>query len=99
MKSCAQCGGKFGLIRHRWQSRQFCSAKCRDKFPDRLTRGTNKVRRWFKATVLYWSRLVAPVIEIGAGSASSKARSIRPPTCPSRVSAASARASARSLRS
>jgi hypothetical protein len=27
MKGCAHCGGKFGLIRRRWHSRQFCSLR------------------------------------------------------------------------
>ena len=36
MKRCAQCGGKFGLIRHRWYSHQFCSLRCRGRFLNQL---------------------------------------------------------------
>jgi endogenous inhibitor of DNA gyrase (YacG/DUF329 family) len=43
MKRCAQCGGKFGLIRHRWHFRQFCSAKCREKFFHQRAKDTDKI--------------------------------------------------------
>jgi hypothetical protein len=46
MKRCAQCGGKFGLIRHRWYSRQFCSLRCRARFFNQLAKDRDKVRRW-----------------------------------------------------
>jgi endogenous inhibitor of DNA gyrase (YacG/DUF329 family) len=44
MKRCALCGGKFGLIRQRWHSRQFCSAKCREKFLNQVANDRDKVR-------------------------------------------------------
>jgi hypothetical protein len=46
MKRCAQCGGKFGLIRHRWYSRQFCSLRCRGRFLNQLAKDRDKVGRW-----------------------------------------------------
>jgi hypothetical protein len=46
MKRCAQCGGKFGLIRHRWYSRQFCSLRCRGRFLNQLAQDRDKLRRW-----------------------------------------------------
>ena len=46
MNRCAQCGGKFGLIRHRWYSRQICSLRCRGRFLNQLAKDRDKVRRW-----------------------------------------------------
>jgi hypothetical protein len=46
MKRCAQCGRKFGLIRHRWHGYQFCTKKCRDDFLDRLGRGNERLHKW-----------------------------------------------------
>jgi hypothetical protein len=46
MNRCAQCGGKFGLIRHRWYSRQFCSLRCRGRFLNQLAKDRDKVRHW-----------------------------------------------------
>jgi endogenous inhibitor of DNA gyrase (YacG/DUF329 family) len=43
MNRCAQCGGKFGLIRHRWYSRQFCSLRCRGRFLINWPKGTKFV--------------------------------------------------------
>jgi hypothetical protein len=30
MNKCDHCGGKFGLIRHRWWGQRFCSIRCYD---------------------------------------------------------------------
>jgi endogenous inhibitor of DNA gyrase (YacG/DUF329 family) len=43
MKRCALCGGKFGLIRHRWHSRQFCSVRCRETFLNQIAKDRDKV--------------------------------------------------------
>jgi hypothetical protein len=44
MRRCAQCGGgKFGLIRHRYQ---FCTKKCRENFLDKLARNNERLRKW-----------------------------------------------------
>jgi endogenous inhibitor of DNA gyrase (YacG/DUF329 family) len=47
MKGCAHCGGKFGLIRRRWHSRQFCSLRCRETFLNQIAKETDKVRLTF----------------------------------------------------
>ena len=31
-RGCAHCDGKFGLIRHRWYTQQFCCKRCREPF-------------------------------------------------------------------
>jgi hypothetical protein len=46
MKHCAQCGGKFGLIRRRWFGYQFCSSSCRDNFFDKLALDRERLRKW-----------------------------------------------------
>jgi hypothetical protein len=46
MKYCAQCGGKFGLIRQRWTSYQFCSMQCRTTFLETHSRGKELARIW-----------------------------------------------------
>jgi endogenous inhibitor of DNA gyrase (YacG/DUF329 family) len=46
MNRCAQCRGKFGLIRHRRYFRQFCSLRCRGRFVNHLAKDRDKVRRW-----------------------------------------------------
>ena len=33
MKRCSQCGGQFGLIRHRWFGVQYCKRRCYDIAP------------------------------------------------------------------
>jgi hypothetical protein len=45
-KRCAQCGGKFGLIRQRWHQTQFCSKRCREKFLDKAARDKDRLRKW-----------------------------------------------------
>jgi hypothetical protein len=43
---CAHCGGKFGLIRHRWFRNQFCSKRCQEKFLAKLVQDRDRVQRW-----------------------------------------------------
>jgi endogenous inhibitor of DNA gyrase (YacG/DUF329 family) len=43
---CAQCGGKFGLVRQHWHQRQFCSKRCREKFLTKVAEERDRVRRW-----------------------------------------------------
>jgi hypothetical protein len=38
---CAHCGGRFGLIRHRWYGHHFCRARCREAYLDKLANGSN----------------------------------------------------------
>ena len=32
MKRCVQCQGRFGLVRHKLASQQFCSKRCVDQY-------------------------------------------------------------------
>ena len=43
---CAHCGGRFGLIRDRWYGHQFCRAKCREAYLDKLALDRERVKRW-----------------------------------------------------
>ena len=44
---CHECGGRFGLIVHRWFGQRFCSSKCRSSHLNRLARDRDQVARWF----------------------------------------------------
>jgi hypothetical protein len=46
LKRCAQCGGKFGLVRQHWYQKQFCSKRCRDQFLARIGEQRDRMRRW-----------------------------------------------------
>jgi hypothetical protein len=50
MKRCTLCGGMFGLIRHRWHSRQFCSLRCRETFLNQIAKDRGKVRLTFSSS-------------------------------------------------
>jgi len=45
-KHCATCGGKFGLLRHRWFGYAFCKRKCKSDFLAKRQREIERVRRW-----------------------------------------------------
>ena len=45
-KRCAQCGGKFGLVRQRWHQSQFCCKRCRETFLDKVAREKDRLRKW-----------------------------------------------------
>jgi hypothetical protein len=46
MTRCAYCGGKFGLIRHRWYAQQFCRKKCRVSYLNKLAEDRQRLTRW-----------------------------------------------------
>lgn len=46
MTRCAYCGGKFGLIRHRWYAQQFCRKKCRVAYLNKLAEDRRRLMHW-----------------------------------------------------
>ena len=90
MNRCAQCGGKFGLIRHRWYSRQFCSLRCRgrllnqlakdrDSWLDFLKAGSATARRVMKVQSRHWldyDSVALVVLVVGMSAAALLALSI-----------------------
>jgi hypothetical protein len=51
-KRCYQCNGRFGLIRHTFALKQFCSKQCVDKYKTGTERKISRVKEW----VDYFSR-------------------------------------------
>jgi hypothetical protein len=33
---CSVCGGRFGLIRHRYFTKQFCTGRCKERYLQNL---------------------------------------------------------------
>jgi hypothetical protein len=47
MKSCAHCGStKFGLVRYRLGTLQFCKKVCKEAWQSRFRRYVRSQRRW-----------------------------------------------------
>jgi len=47
MKRCSVCGGKFGLTRHYYDLKSFCSAKCLANYKGRWERLRDHLRSLF----------------------------------------------------
>jgi hypothetical protein len=43
---CRQCGGKLGVIIHRYWSLRFCRRACKDTYLESLARDREQLRRW-----------------------------------------------------
>jgi hypothetical protein len=41
---CNHCGGRFGLVTHRWWSNKFCKRACKDAYLHEVALGRDK--RW-----------------------------------------------------
>jgi hypothetical protein len=54
--SCAHCGGRFGMVTHRWWGNKFCKRTCKDEYLRELALGRDKICRWFG--FLPWGRFV-----------------------------------------
>jgi hypothetical protein len=44
---CDHCGGRFGLLTHRWWSNKFCKKKCKDAHLRELAFRRDQIRRWY----------------------------------------------------
>lgn len=46
MRRCRQCGGKFGLVVHRWWGERFCTLACKKAFLHKAKEDRDKLKRW-----------------------------------------------------
>jgi hypothetical protein len=44
---CDHCGGRFGMVTHRWWGNKFCKRTCKDAYLRELALGRDKIRRWY----------------------------------------------------
>jgi hypothetical protein len=42
---CNHCGGRFGMVTHRWWSNKFCKRACKDAYLHEVALGRDKIRR------------------------------------------------------
>jgi hypothetical protein len=43
---CETCNGSFGLIRHRYASKQFCSKQCLDSYLAKTKQQASSFKQW-----------------------------------------------------
>jgi hypothetical protein len=43
---CDLCGGRFGMVTHRWWGNKFCKRTCRDSYIREVALGRDACRRW-----------------------------------------------------
>ena len=44
---CDHCGGRFGLVTHRWWGNKFCKRTCKAAYLRELALDRDTIRRWF----------------------------------------------------
>ena len=44
---CDHCGGRFGMVTHRWWGNKFCKRTCKDSYLREITLDRDMIRRWF----------------------------------------------------
>ncbi len=45
-QACDHCGGRFGLVTHRWWGTKFCKRACRDNYIREVALDRDAIRRW-----------------------------------------------------
>ena len=45
-KRCYHCNGRFGLIRHRFALKHFCSKRCLDGYKTTTERKISRIKEW-----------------------------------------------------
>jgi hypothetical protein len=43
---CDHCGGRFGMVTHRWWGNKFCKRTCKDAYLHEVLLDRNIIRRW-----------------------------------------------------
>jgi len=66
---CDRCGGRFGMVTHRWWGNKFCKRACKKAYVREVTFERNTIVRWFCITRL--SHLTKSVGDPALGSMSS----------------------------
>jgi hypothetical protein len=46
---CDRCGGRFGMVTHRWWGSKFCKRTCKDAYLREVALDRDTIRRWFGA--------------------------------------------------
>jgi hypothetical protein len=44
---CDRCGGRFGMVTHRWWGHKFCRRACKEVHRREIALGRNTIDRWF----------------------------------------------------
>jgi hypothetical protein len=44
---CDRCGGRFGMVTHRWWGNKFCRRSCRDAYLHEIALDRAAIARWF----------------------------------------------------
>jgi hypothetical protein len=47
VNTCAHCGGRFGMVTHRWWGSKFCKRACKGTYLRELALGRDQIGRWF----------------------------------------------------
>ena len=43
---CDHCGGRFGMVTHRWWGSKFCKRKCKEAYLREIVLGRCAIQRW-----------------------------------------------------
>jgi hypothetical protein len=49
-QGCDHCGGRFGLVTHRWWGNKFCKKVCKEAYVREIWLDRDAIRRWCKTT-------------------------------------------------
>ena len=49
---CDRCGGRFGMVTHRWWAKKFCKRACKDAYLREAPFDPRTIGRWFRVTRL-----------------------------------------------
>ena len=63
---CDRCGGRFGMVTHRWSGSKFCKRTCKDAYLREVTLDRDTIRRWFGLRVSRAAQAVGGTASVGS---------------------------------
>lgn len=64
LQRCDRCGGRFGMVTHRWWGHKFCKRRCKEAHLREIILGRNAIGRWLGVAA------VSNGVQVAGGSAS-----------------------------
>src|SRR5262249_19449573 len=62
---CDRCGGRFGMVTHRWWGSKFCKRTCKDAYLREVALERDTIRRWFGPWVSRAAQAVGGTPSVG----------------------------------
>jgi hypothetical protein len=78
---CDRCGGRFGMVTHRWWGSKFCRRTCKDAYLREVTLDRDTIRHWFGLRVSRAAQAVGGTASVASAASTTSTVAARMEAC------------------